>query len=232
MNILAVGAHWDDIEIGCFCTLSELNRRGHRIFCTVVCTAEYQPNRNQELSEDDVRRTNDYEGLSEQAAREAGERAFAMFGGTYCHTEKAVNSQLVYHQSIMQAFERIAHENRIDTVFTHWQGDVNTDHRTTWEISRTAFRRVKNLFMYQSNSYCDGLVHFEPRVYFGFGAETYEGKRKALEQYKTEWGLRQNRWEREIFEREKAWGYHAGADYAEAFQIARIIDFYPETRRT
>jgi len=39
MNILAVGAHWDDIELGCGLTLKRLADNGHKIFSVVVCSS-------------------------------------------------------------------------------------------------------------------------------------------------------------------------------------------------
>ncbi|MAR36791.1 MAG: hypothetical protein CL715_00115, partial [Chloroflexi bacterium] len=111
-------------------------------------------------------------------------------------------------------------------VFTHWFGDVNTDHKATWEISRTAFRNVKNFFMYQSNSYSDNVNTFKPNFYFSFNKEEYGLKEKLLSQYVPEWNHRKNRWTREIFERERYWGYISGNDYAEGFQIGKLVDFF------
>ena len=37
MNILAIGAHWDDIELGCGLTLKALKDKGHNIFSSVIC---------------------------------------------------------------------------------------------------------------------------------------------------------------------------------------------------
>ena len=117
------------------------------------------------------------------------------------------------------------YKNNIDTVFTHWFGDVNTDHKATWEISRTAFRNVKNFFMFQSNSYSDYVNIFQPNFYFGFNKEQYGFKEKLLSQYVPEWARRQDRWKQEIFEREKYWGFLSGNDYAEGFQIGKLVDF-------
>ncbi len=36
MNILAIGAHWDDIELGCGLTLKKMADQGHKIFTVVV----------------------------------------------------------------------------------------------------------------------------------------------------------------------------------------------------
>ena len=87
---------------------------------------------------------NEDEGMKEDDALECGLKSFDIIGANYIPTEKEPNSKLVYNKKIMQDMEIIASNKKIDCVFTHWFGDVNTDHKTTWEISRTAFRNVKN----------------------------------------------------------------------------------------
>ena len=54
MNILAVGAHWDDIELGCGLTLKRLADNGHKIFSVVVCSSLYGKNENEGMSEEDA----------------------------------------------------------------------------------------------------------------------------------------------------------------------------------
>ena len=180
MNILAVGAHWDDIELGCSLTLKKLREKGHEIFTVVVCSSQYGKNED--------------EGMSEDNALEYGLKSFGIMGANYIPTEKEPNSKLVYNKKIMQELEKIASNNKIDGVFTHWFGDVNTDHKAVWEISRTAFRNIKNVFMYQSNSYSDNVDVFKPNFYFGFSNEEYGMKEKLLSQYENEWNRRKDRW--------------------------------------
>lgn len=212
MNILAVGAHWDDIELGCSLTLKKLREKGHEIFTVVVCSSQYGKNED--------------EGMSEDNALEYGLKSFGIMGANYIPTEKEPNSKLVYNKKIMQELEKIASNNKIDGVFTHWFGDVNTDHKAVWEISRTAFRNIKNIFMYQSNSYSDNVDVFKPNFYFGFSNEEYGMKEKLLSQYENEWNRRKDRWSREIFERERYWGHVSGNDYAEGFQTGKLVDFF------
>ena len=128
MNILAVGAHWDDIELGGGLTLKKLHEKGHKVFSSVICSSQYGPNEN--------------EGMKESEALECGLKSFELIGATYVPTEKEPNSKLVYNKNIMQILEKIAHEKNIDTIFTHWFGDLNTDHKAIWDISRTSFRRL------------------------------------------------------------------------------------------
>jgi len=211
MNILAIGAHWDDIELGCGLTLKKLKDKGHNIFSAVVCNSQYGKDEN--------------EGMKEFEALECGSKSFELIGAKYIPTEKEPNSQLAYNKKTMQIFEAITNDHNIDTVFTHWYGDLNTDHKATWEISKTAFRNVKNFFMFQSNSYGDNVNIFKPNFYFSFNSKEYGFKEKILSQYTTEWNRRKSRWTREIFERERYWGFISGNDYAEGFQIGKIVDF-------
>lgn len=80
--------------------------------------------------------------------------------------------------------------------------------------------------MYQSNSYSDNVNIFKPNLFFSFNQKQYLVKEKLLSQYTVEWKRRKDRWKREIFERERYWGYLSGNDYAEGFQIGKIVDFF------
>ena len=212
MNILAIGAHWDDIELGCGLTLKKLKDKGHNIFSVVVCSSQYGKDED--------------EGMKESEALEYGLKSFELIGADYVPTDKEPNSKLTYNKKIMQILEGITNNKKIDTVFTHWFGDINTDHKVTWEISRTAFRNVKNFLMFQSNSYSDNVNIFKPNFYFSFNKEEYVFKEKILSQYVSEWTRREIRWKREIFERELYWGHISGNDYAEGFQIGKLVDFF------
>jgi len=212
VNILAIGAHWDDIELGCGLTLKKLKENGHNIFSVVVCSSQYGKDEN--------------EGMKESEALEYGLKSFELIGADYIPTDKEPNSKLAYNKKIMQILEGIANNKKIDAVFTHWYGDLNTDHKATWEISRTAFRNVKNFLMYQSNSYGDNVNIFKPNFFFSFNQEQYVFKEKILSQYVSEWARREVRWKREIFERERYWGHISGNDYAEGFQVGKVVDFF------
>ena len=213
MNILAIGAHWDDIELGCGLTLKKMSDSGHNVFTSVICSSLYGKDID--------------EGMSEQDALKFGNNSFELIGASYIPTPKEPNSNLIYNKKIMQTLEEIVLNNQIDTIFTHWFGDINTDHQATWEISRTAFRNVKNFLMYQSNSYNDYVNIFKPSMFVGFSKNQYSFKVKILSQYVSEWNRRKDRWQKEIFDREKYWGFLAGNDFAEAFHVGKLVDFIP-----
>ena len=211
MNVLAVGAHWDDSEIGCCLSLMRLKKRGAKIYGAVLTSSEY------EISNEDYKR-------DESEAYQEGMASLEEMGIIYRPTTLQQNLHLVYNQVVMQELESIVRECSIDMVFTHWFGDHNTDHLATWEISRVAFRNVRNVLMYQSNAYFDNVKIFSPQYYWGFSADEYEQKKEILKIHKTEWEYRKKRWQREIFDRERFWGYLCGFDYAEAFMVSRLLN--------
>ncbi|MFZ6031799.1 MAG: PIG-L deacetylase family protein [Melioribacter sp.] len=211
MNVLAVGAHWDDIEIGCGLTLQRLMSRGAKVYGAVLTESDY------EVVIDSHKR------LKSTALKE-GKKAFEKLGVIHLETTPLPNQKMSYNQKVMQELEDIVREKSIDLVFTHWFGDHNTDHVATWEISRVAFRRVPNVLQYQSNSYFDNIKVFTPQFFWGFTKEEYRVKEDFLSVHQTEWNYRKDRWQREIFDRERFWGYLCGHDYAEAFMITRLVD--------
>ncbi len=211
MNILAIGAHWDDIEIGCGLTLNKLSKKKHKIYGIVICTSQYGKNEN--------------EGMSEKTAKNSGLKSFDMMGIKYIHTPKQQNSQFTYNKKIMQILEDISIDKKIDTVFTHWFGDTHTDHKAVWDVSKTAFRNIKNFLMFRTNRYNDNVHFFNPNYFSTFTKKEYEFKTKLIKNYKIEWKKRKVRWNREIFESEKVWGYTTHSDFAEAFQINKMVDW-------
>ena len=210
MNVLAVGAHWDDIELGCSLSLRRLIKNGANVWGVILTDSHY-------VMKDGYERT-------EAEALDVGLRAFAEIGIKYIETEKLPTQTMVYSQPTMQELEEICNQKNIEMVFTHWFGDHNTDHRETWEISRVAFRNIPNLLMYQSNAYFDNIKTFVPHHFCGFTKEEYDFKIHLAQMNKREWEYRKVRWEREIFARERYWGYLCRYDYAEAFMICRMVN--------
>jgi len=212
MNILAVGAHWDDIELGCSLTLKRLFDAGCNIHCVVLCKAHYV--------------AGEHSGPTEQQALNYGLKSFAYFGGNYIETTKNENGRMAYNKETMQELEQIVLDLSIKTVFCHWFGDVNTDHQAAWQIGRTAFRRVDNFLMYQSNSYTDNVNKFEPNFFQCFNKKEYELKTEILSKQSGEWSYRHKRWDREIFGRERFWGFLCDREYAEGFMAAKLVNAF------
>lgn len=208
MNILCVGSHWDDIEIGCGGTVLRHVEQGHTVFGVVLTGSDYEVEHHQH-SRDRV------------TATQEGIAAFAAMGVQHVLAPIAGTNQLVYGQRIMRRIEEIVRVKGVTRVYTHWPGDHNDDHQAAWRICRVACRNIPTLLGYASNAYSSDTV-FTPRLFVGFTAEEYRHKQALMQLYATEWAYRQERWQSEIFAREKHWGQRAGHDFAEGFQVLRM----------
>jgi LmbE family N-acetylglucosaminyl deacetylase len=121
-----------------------------------------------------------------------------------------------------------------DVVLTHFYGDLNIDHRITFEAVMTACRpigmnSVKQVICFEtlsSTEWSFGKVNttFNPN-YFVNITETLKKKIDAMACYKSE--LRDYPHPRSLESLEisaKKWGTVIGCKYAEAFEIVRKID--------
>jgi LmbE family N-acetylglucosaminyl deacetylase len=157
-HVLCLGAHCDDIEIGCGGTLTELGRRfpGAR-FQWVV------------LSADDARERE----TREAAARLHGagvdyEVEVARFRGSYfpfCGGE------------IKDHFESLKARANPDLILTHRLEDRHQDHRVVAELTWNTFRR-HTIVEYEIPKYEGDLG--QPNLYVPLARETVELKLKAL----------------------------------------------------
>jgi LmbE family N-acetylglucosaminyl deacetylase len=120
-RILALGAHCDDIEIGCGGTLlSLLARHENLCFDWVVFTSN--PVRAREA-----------EASAELFLRGAKERRVVVkqFRNGYFPDQWA---------AIKDDFEALKREVNPDLIFTHYQHDLHQDHRTIAELTWNTFR--------------------------------------------------------------------------------------------
>ena len=120
-RILFVGAHADDIEIGCGGTLLRLLERDATISVSWVVM-----------------------GCDEQRAREALESAHALLTQAASKTViiKAFRDGFFPSQiaEIKECFEQLKTELSPDLVFTHHRHDVHQDHRLLAELTWNTFR--------------------------------------------------------------------------------------------
>jgi LmbE family N-acetylglucosaminyl deacetylase len=120
-RILCLGAHCDDIEIGCAGTLMRLAAENPGLHCDWVV-----------FSSNEVR------------AAEARAGAAAVLG-QQCHSEVMVKefrngffpSEVV---AIKEFFEQLKKRPAPDLILTHYRGDRHQDHRTIAELTWNTFR--------------------------------------------------------------------------------------------
>ncbi len=206
-NILVVGAHFDDAELGCGGTMARLAHEGKKVYkltLTDNVTNFEQMNIHVDMQSSQVDSAN--------ACKEMGVEEICDFKMIKCN-------ELTYTTEVMQRVEAIIFEKKIDTVFIHYDSDMNQDHIAASKICLTAARHCKNILYYQSNGYILDKS-FYPTVFFDI-SDFYESKKKALNHYRGD----HNRFDR-LFDislkRTEIWGYANKVQYAEGFVPVKI----------
>ena len=207
-NVLIIGAHYDDTELGAGGTAAKLAADGKNVYkltLTDNVTRFAHMNINVE-----------YETSVQQSAKACeilGIHEITDFPPVECST-------LVYSTQMMQRIEDVIYRYNIDTVFMHFAHDMNQDHNEASKLCLTAARHCENIFQYQSNGYILDEAYYPT---FFVDISDYVGKKiEALEQY----GEEHNRFSR-LFqinvERNHVWGYSNKVEYAEGFLPIKML---------
>lgn len=207
-NVLIIGAHYDDAELGAGGTAAKLvaeNKNVYKLTLTDNVTKSSHLHINVEY-ETSVRE-------SALACDVLGVKEIAEFQPVRCN-------QLFYDTEIMQRVEDVLYQYEIDTVFMHYTDDLNQDHISASKICLTATRHCDNVFLYQSNLYV--LPHpFEPTFFFDIS--DYVGKkREALYSYTGDHNRFNALFETNL-ERNHVWGYSNKCKYAEGFVAQKYV---------
>lgn len=141
MRILALGAHPDDIEVGCGGTLIKYAENGHRIFLMVMTEGG-------QGGLPDVRQR-------EQAQAAKILRAEKVYWGGYQDTEVPLGRELI------QTVEEIVKKIEPHFIFVHYHDDTHQDHRHLAMSTITATRYTKNVLFYEGPT----TQNFAPTVF-------------------------------------------------------------------
>ena len=212
-NILLVGAHYDDVELGCGGTAARLVSEGKTVYKLIltdnfVRASSFNQFTEPEQSFKDSRKACEILGIKE-----------------ITNFMKVPNCNLVYSTELMQRVENVLLKYKIDTVFMHSENDMNHDHVEAAKICKVAARHVTNLYMYRSNIYVTEIQFF-PKVYWDISA-FYQKKEEALSAYGVEHQRGMANGKNKLFEdiifQNRIWGYAIDAMYAEGFEVIKEV---------
>ncbi len=183
-NILVVASHPDDEVLGCGGTLYNLKKKGAKISVLFLSDGESSrkhPKINKLILERKKQAT--------EAARILGVQK--IFFGNF--PDNSMDS--VPLLKIIQFIEKHIKKIKPDTIFTHFESDLNVDHQITSKAVITACRPIKNqtvksilFFEILSSSEWNISIKnksFKPN-YFVNISKSIKFKLKALKQYKRE----------------------------------------------
>lgn len=128
--ILAVGAHPDDIELGCGGTISVASKLGKKVIAVFLSKGE-------QSGHPEVRPKESIEALRTLGAKE-------VHFGDFPDTEIPCSRQAI---AFLEAFYL---ENKPETILTHTVNDIHQDHRQVGWLSISAFRNAPKLLAYET----------------------------------------------------------------------------------
>jgi len=155
MNILAIGAHPDDIEYGCAGTLIKYAERGHHIYLMVLTSGQ--------------------EGGSSEIRKQEQENAAELmsvqkiFWGGYHDTQLPLNKELI------EKIEEVLGEVNPDLILVNYGDDIHQDHRILTQATMSATRYVRNVLFFEVPT----TQNFNPQVYVDI-SDTLERKSQVL----------------------------------------------------
>ena len=141
VDILAIGAHPDDVEYGCGGTLVKYVKAGHRVFLYIATHGSFGGTgsiRSEEM---------------EASAKHMG--ASDLFWGGYTDT------QIPMSQDLISEIEVVIGKVKPKFILTHWRDDTHQDHRNLTACTLAATRYIPNFLFYESPS----SQNFNPNVY-------------------------------------------------------------------
>jgi LmbE family N-acetylglucosaminyl deacetylase len=213
-KVIFVGAHPDDIELGCGGTIRRFATSATRyeILCIYLTQGGFGGATGATRRAESCR-----------SCRVLGVKKRNVHFATFPDTKFQGNIDAIL---FLEQFylRRTRHGDKqpkgnIYAVFIHSRNDVHQDHRQAFSCCRTAFRHAPRIFAYESPSSDE---NFKPTTFVSITQAQMGWKRKALNEHKSQ--LKLKRWylEKEaILNLSRFRGRQGGVAFAEAFETIK-----------
>jgi len=155
MNILAVSAHPDDVELGCGATLRAHSLQGDSVYIVVTTY-------------------NDRAGRSDKRCDEQ-RMSLGPLGASMAYLFDFTSTTIKEQHEVMPKIKQLVDELKIDVVYTPSPQDAHSDHIHTTAAVIPAAREC-SVLCYQLPS----TINFTPNLYIPFSDRLMEAKKQAL----------------------------------------------------
>ena len=214
MNIMAIGAHPDDIEFGCGGTLINHKEFGDKVI--YVCMTDTES----------IDATKGKVIRSESQLKSETQCAADILGVDNIFYLPFKDLHVPFSFDSVSRLETLIKQYNVDTIYTHWSGDSNQDHISTFKTTMAAARYVKNIYCYEQipnprhtdnpmrvNSYTDISRSFDLKI------KAAECHQSQFKKYKAAgFDVSEN-----LTTLAKFRGIQANCKYAEGFQVIKQV---------
>ena len=147
MNILAIGAHPDDVEFGCGGTLVKYARKGAQIDLLVM--------------------TDGSRGGRARVRRREQQEAASVLGVSRVHWGGYRDTLLPSVRHLIDRMEKVIRRTPRDFIFVNYPEDTHQDHRHVARAAISATRWARNVLFYEGPT----TVNFTPTVFIDIADE-------------------------------------------------------------
>ncbi len=202
-KVLAIGAHPDDVELGCGGSLARFAKAGAEVHTAIFSRCA------DETPEDPDLRFKEYQA------------AAVVLGVKRARIFDLPNGQLPEHRhSIMVELEKLQEAIQPELVFVPFTDDPHQDHETVARAAIRAFRRRETILQFEILRY--GSHSFTPTIFIDI-AETIDSKVGALREYKSQFARRAYFDEESFRSLARTRGAQSGYEYAEGFVVYKMF---------
>lgn len=201
-KVLFISPHPDDVELGAGATLAKCVRLGAEVYYVALTDIE-----DNKLIIDEMKKSIEILGVPKENYE------------YFHHTNTGFDKE---RQEILQELDQIRDELKPHIVFTPSSNDLHQDHYTTAIETLRSFKWFADIILGYNLSWNSIVEPFNPRLFVEVSAKDVSKKLEALNCYKSQ--------KKRYYMKEQAndgllryYGLKAGFEFAEAFQIYKMV---------
>lgn len=207
MNVLAIGAHFDDVELGCGGAMAKHVASGDKVMVYVATESGFAN------PEKKVVRSNG------TALRE-GQAAMSLLGAKL-RRGPFITNDVEFTDALASDILKVVESFKADIVYTHWVGDIHHDHQVVARASLHSCRHVPRMLMYRSNWY-HSTSDFRGNFYIDITGY-WRIKEKVIRAHRSEMKRTGEAWIQFFKNEAENAGQRIGVEYAEVFEVVKWL---------
>ena len=208
-KILFIGAHFDDVELGCGGTILNFVKKKYDVKILILTNSEIK-----NINDNSIVR-------SKLTAKKEFLNSIKVLGVKKFKLLDFVTNEIQFNDKLIFKIRKEIDSFKPEMIFTHWNKDVHQDHRAIGQATLSSGRHISSILMYQSNDYISEET-FNGNMFIDI-TKNYSKKIKSIKCYKTELKRVKNIWIKKVQLKDLQNGKKINVKYAENFKIIKLL---------